>query len=42
MNYFYKAVVAVALTPVIYGAHSAIDSFLGKEKAEEMKRKAAI
>jgi len=42
MNYFYKAFVAIALTPVIYGAHAAIDKFLGKERAEEMKRKAAL
>ncbi len=39
-NYFYKFIIAVALTPVIYWAHSAIDKYLGKEKAEEMKRMA--
>jgi uncharacterized integral membrane protein (TIGR00697 family) len=42
MNYIYKAFIAAALTPVIYGAHSVIDNYLGKERAEEMKMKAAI
>lgn len=41
MNYIYKAFVAVLLTPVIYGAHSVIDNYLGDEKAAEMKRNAA-
>ena len=37
MNYFYKFLVAVLLTPVIYFAHSAIDHFLGDDLAQEMK-----
>jgi len=41
MNYIYKAFVAIALTPVIYGAHSVIDNYLGEEKAAEMKAAAA-
>jgi hypothetical protein len=41
MNYIYKAFVAISLTPVIYGAHSVIDNYLGKEKADAMKAEAA-
>lgn len=41
-NYTYKFVMAIGLTPVIYIAHYLIDSYLGKVKAEEMKRLAAI
>lgn len=41
MNYIFKFVVAVLLTPAIYGAHGVIDRYLGKEKAEEMKRLAS-
>ncbi len=41
MNYIYKAFVAAALTPVIYGAHSVIDNYLGAERAAEMKAEAA-
>ena len=40
LNYTYKAVVAVVLTPVIYFAERKIDNYLGKETAEEMKRQA--
>ena len=40
MNYIYKGVMAVVLTPVIYGAHWAIDSYLGEELATEMKEAA--
>ncbi|MFY0643428.1 MAG: queuosine precursor transporter [Bacteroidia bacterium] len=39
-NYIYKFVVAIALTPAIYGAHFWIDRFLGKEKAEQLKLEA--
>lgn len=41
VNYLYKFVVAVALTPLLYLIHSAIDSYLGKELAEEMMAEAA-
>ena len=41
MGYIYKFVVAVLLTPVIYGAHYIIDRYLGAELAEEMKLQAA-
>ena len=40
MNYIYKFVVAIGLTPVIYLAHSIIDKFLGQELAESLKLKA--
>lgn len=40
VNYSYKFLVAVFLTPIIYAAHYVIDQFLGKELAEELKRKA--
>lgn len=40
VNYIYKFVVAIALTPVIYWAHAVIDAYLGEEKAEELKREA--
>ncbi len=38
MNYAYKFVMAIILTPVIYLAHYIIDRYLGQEKAEELKR----
>ena len=40
VNYIYKFVVAIALTPVIYAAHDAIDRYLGPEVAEQMKEMA--
>ena len=42
VNYSYKFVVAILLTPVIYLLHYLIDRFLGKELAEKMKKEAAI
>lgn len=36
-NYIYKFVVAIALTPVIYGVHAWIDKYLGNSLADEMK-----
>ncbi len=41
-NYLYKFIMAVILTPVIYGVHHLIDNYLGKEKAEELKTQASI
>ena len=35
-QYLYKVFVAVALTPVIYWVHYAIDKYLGREHSEEM------
>jgi uncharacterized integral membrane protein (TIGR00697 family) len=41
MNYIYKFIVAIILTPVIYLAHHVIDSWLGERLSERMKRQAA-
>ncbi len=41
INYMYKFVVAIALTPIIYLAHYLIDNYLGKELAAEMAEDAA-
>lgn len=40
VNYIYKFVVAVVLTPFLYLIHNWIDSFLGKDLAHEMIEKA--
>jgi len=40
MNYIYKFVVAVILTPLIYLAHYLIDNYLGKEVAHKMAEEA--
>jgi uncharacterized PurR-regulated membrane protein YhhQ (DUF165 family) len=40
VNYFYKFLVAVLMTPLIYLAHHLIDRFLGEETASEMKERA--
>ena len=40
LNYSYKSLVAIVLTPVIYFAEGRIDKYLGKEVAEQMKRDA--
>jgi uncharacterized integral membrane protein (TIGR00697 family) len=40
VNYIYKFIVAVVLTPVIYLIHAAIEKYLGHEKAAEMKQAA--
>ncbi len=42
VNYAYKFLVAVFLTPVIYLGHNLIDNFLGKELAETMKQRAIL
>lgn len=36
VNYIYKYVIAIAVTPVIYAAHAFIEKYLGKEKARAM------
>lgn len=41
VNYIYKFILAIGLTPVIYMAHHFIDAFLGKELAEKMKYSAS-
>lgn len=40
VNYMYKFFMAVVLTPVIYLAHSAIDSYLGEKVANRLKKQA--
>jgi len=40
LNYIYKALVAMLLTPVIYGVHVVIEKYLGQEDATAMKRAA--
>ncbi|MCX2746074.1 queuosine precursor transporter [Mangrovivirga sp. M17] len=41
MNYMYKFVVAIVLTPLLYLAHWLIDGYLGKDSAEELMEEAA-
>jgi uncharacterized integral membrane protein (TIGR00697 family) len=41
VNYFYKILVAIILTPLLYLVHKVIDNFLGKELAEQMMKEAA-
>ena len=40
IQYVYKFIVAIALTPVIYLGHYLMDSYLGADLAKEMKEKA--
>jgi hypothetical protein len=40
-NYSYKFLIAVAMTPFIYMAHSAIDRYLGREEAHLLIQRAA-
>lgn len=35
-NYSYKFIIAIVITPVIYGAHWVMDRYLGEELAEEL------
>ena len=39
-NYIYKFIVAILLTPVIYGVHAIIEKYLGKATAQQMKQAA--
>jgi queuosine precursor transporter len=41
VNYIYKAVVALLVTPILYVAHNLIDKYLGKENAARMSEEAA-
>ncbi|MFN3782747.1 MAG: queuosine precursor transporter [Spirosomataceae bacterium] len=36
VNYVYKFIIAIAMTPLIYLAHYLIDAYLGKNQSEEM------
>jgi uncharacterized PurR-regulated membrane protein YhhQ (DUF165 family) len=40
VNYIYKFIMAIALTPLIYMAHYLIDRYLGPELAERLKYQA--
>ncbi|MCA0426988.1 MAG: queuosine precursor transporter [Bacteroidetes bacterium] len=40
VNYIYKFLVALVLTPSLYLVHAAIDRYLGKELAEQMMKEA--
>ncbi|MEL7145659.1 MAG: queuosine precursor transporter [Bacteroidota bacterium] len=40
LNYIYKFVVALLLTPMVYLGHYLIDKYLGKDLAQEMKNEA--
>ncbi len=40
-NYIYKFVVAIVLTPVIYGGHFVIDRYLGKAYAAQLTQEAS-
>jgi hypothetical protein len=40
VNYIYKFVVAILLTPVIYFCHGVITRYVGKERAAEMRQEA--
>jgi len=40
VNYLYKLGMAVILTPVIYAVHYIIESYLGQELADKMKKRA--
>ena len=42
VNYTYKFIVAVLLTPVIYMAHEIIDRYLGEKLAGQLKKKASL
>ncbi|MEL7003761.1 MAG: queuosine precursor transporter [Bacteroidota bacterium] len=41
INYIYKFIVAISLTPILYIAHYIIDSYLGKESADQLMDEAA-
>lgn len=41
INYIYKFIIAILLTPLIYLGHYLIDQYLGKEDAERVKEEAA-
>ncbi|NWF50806.1 MAG: queuosine precursor transporter [Ignavibacteriaceae bacterium] len=42
VNYFYKFLVAVLLTPILYFLHSVIDKYLGKELSEKLMHEATL
>ncbi len=42
VNYMYKFLMAIVLTPAIYFAHYLIDNYLGEELAVKMKQRASL
>jgi hypothetical protein len=42
INYIYKFIIAIVITPLLYVAHYLIDNYLGKDLAEEMMEEAAL
>lgn len=42
MNYLYKFLIAIILTPLLYILHHNIDKYLGKEQAEQMIKEAEL
>ncbi len=42
VNYLYKVMVAITLTPVIYFGHYLIDSYLGVELAAKLRKRATL
>lgn len=40
-NYFFKLMIAIALTPLIYLGHWLVEKYLGKEHAEQIEEKVA-
>ncbi|MBR9998900.1 MAG: queuosine precursor transporter [Cyclobacteriaceae bacterium] len=42
INYMYKFIIAIVLTPVIYMAHHLIDRYLGPRLADKMKEEASL
>jgi uncharacterized integral membrane protein (TIGR00697 family) len=41
INYIYKFIVAIGLTPLLYLGHGIIDNYLGKNAADKMTTEAA-
>ena len=42
VNYIFKCVVAILLTPSLYLIHNIIDNYLGEEKSKEMRDAALL
>jgi len=41
-NYLYKFIIAIVITPLIYGAHGLMDRYLGHEQAEALIHRAEV
>jgi uncharacterized integral membrane protein (TIGR00697 family) len=42
VNYIYKFLMAILMTPVIYGVHSFIDNYLGETVSAELRNQALL